>query len=83
MSDRVPSYECVFTPAIGAPRDAAAEAINNAMAEVLQRARHRYDAEVAKQAYFIAEQRHFEPGHELEDWLKAEALVAANSRIRC
>jgi phosphoglycolate phosphatase-like HAD superfamily hydrolase len=82
MSDRVPLYECVFTPAIGAPRAAAAESINNAMAEVLQRARHRY-AEVAKQAYFIAEQRHFEPGHELEDWLKAEALVAANSRIRC
>lgn len=27
---------------------------------------------IAKSAYFMAEQRGFEPGHELPDWLEAE-----------
>jgi len=30
---------------------------------------------IALQAYFIAEKRGFEPGHELDDWLAAEAAV--------
>lgn len=29
-------------------------------------------AAIAVRAYFMAEQRGFEPGHELEDWLNAE-----------
>lgn len=32
---------------------------------------------VAEMAYFLAEQRRFEPGCEMEDWLMAEALVLA------
>jgi len=32
---------------------------------------------IAQAAYFRAEQRGFEPGHELEDWLAAEAEVDA------
>lgn len=32
---------------------------------------------VATAAYFIAEQRGFAPGHELEDWRAAEAAVNA------
>jgi hypothetical protein len=32
---------------------------------------------IAKAAYFCAEHRHFEPGHELEDWLTAEQQVKA------
>ena len=32
---------------------------------------------IAKAAYFRALERHFEPGHELEDWLSAEAEVDA------
>ena len=28
-------------------------------------------------AYHLAERRHFEPGHEMEDWLEAEAQVLA------
>jgi hypothetical protein len=28
-------------------------------------------------AYYLAESRNFEPGHELEDWLNAEAQVMA------
>lgn len=30
---------------------------------------------VAKAAYFCAERRGFEPGHELEDWLSAEREI--------
>jgi len=30
------------------------------------------DARVAELAYFKAESRGFEPGHDLEDWLSAE-----------
>jgi len=30
---------------------------------------------IAQAAYFRAQQRHFEPGHELEDWLAAESEV--------
>jgi hypothetical protein len=32
-------------------------------------------AAIAERAYHIAEQRGFEPGMELDDWLAAEALV--------
>jgi len=38
---------------------------------------------IAQAAYFLAERRHFQPGHELEDWLAAEAEVdrrLANAR---
>ncbi len=30
---------------------------------------------IAVVAYYLAEHRHFEPGHEMEDWLKAEGEV--------
>lgn len=30
---------------------------------------------IAEGAYFRAQRRHFLPGHELEDWLAAEAEV--------
>ena len=33
-------------------------------------------AMIAEAAYYRAERRGFEPGHELEDWLEAEAEVA-------
>ena len=32
---------------------------------------------IALTAYYLAERRNFEPGHELEDWLNAEAEVLA------
>jgi DUF2934 family protein len=34
-----------------------------------------HQARIAVTAYFIAEKRGFEPGHELDDWLAAEAAV--------
>jgi hypothetical protein len=30
---------------------------------------------VADEAYFLAEKRGFEPGHDVDDWLAAEAIV--------
>lgn len=33
------------------------------------------EALIAERAYYRAERRGFEPGHELEDWLEAEAEV--------
>lgn len=35
---------------------------------------------IAAEAYFRAERRGFAPGHELEDWVAAEAVV--DSRLR-
>jgi hypothetical protein len=32
---------------------------------------------VAVAAYYRAERRHFEPGHELEDWLAAEMQIGS------
>ena len=37
---------------------------------------------IALAAYFIAEKRGFEPGHELEDWLAAETEVARAEQPR-
>ena len=34
-------------------------------------------AMIAKEAYLIAEQRGFEGGHAMEDWLQAEATIAS------
>ena len=36
---------------------------------------------IAIAAYYLAERRGFEPGHEIEDWLEAEAQVEAMSRM--
>lgn len=33
-------------------------------------------AMIAEAAYYRAERRHFEPGHELDDWLQAEAEIS-------
>jgi hypothetical protein len=34
-------------------------------------------AAIAREAYRLAEQRNFAPGHEQEDWLAAEALIGS------
>ena len=38
---------------------------------------HASDSMIAELAYFKAEQRGFEPGHEVADWLAAEREVEA------
>lgn len=35
---------------------------------------------IAEAAYYLAERRGFEPGHELEDWLVAEARIELELR---
>jgi hypothetical protein len=35
---------------------------------------------IAEAAYYLAERRGFEPGHELEDWLAAEARIELELR---
>jgi len=35
-----------------------------------------HQIKIAMAAYFMAERRGFEPGHELEDWVAAEAEIA-------
>ena len=32
---------------------------------------------IEEAAYYRAEKRHFEPGHELDDWLQAEAEICS------
>ena len=36
---------------------------------------------IAVAAYYLAERRGFEPGHEVEDWLLAEASLTDESRL--
>jgi hypothetical protein len=40
------------------------------------------DALIAEIAYFKSQRRNFEPGHEKEDWLAAEAEVDARFKRR-
>jgi Protein of unknown function (DUF2934) len=35
---------------------------------------------ISEAAYYLAAERHFEPGHELSDWLAAEAAVKVSIR---
>jgi hypothetical protein len=52
-----------------------AEVAHIAAAEAASRAAERRDM-VAIAAYFLAERRGFEPGHDVDDWLTAELHVA-------
>jgi hypothetical protein len=40
------------------------------------------EALIAELAYFRAQRRGFEPGHELEDWLAAEAEIEKRDGLR-
>lgn len=37
---------------------------------------------ISQRAYYRAQRRNFEPGHELEDWLEAEAELKAENNWR-
>jgi hypothetical protein len=37
---------------------------------------------IAKEAYLLAEQRGFEPGHELDDWFMAVSMVDAKELMK-
>nr|WP_298726702.1 DUF2934 domain-containing protein [uncultured Steroidobacter sp.] len=57
------------------PKLAHDDFVRMAKIEAEHRAQERHDM-VATAAYFRAQKRGFEPGHELEDWIAAEAEVA-------
>jgi Protein of unknown function (DUF2934) len=40
------------------------------------------EAWIAERAYFRAQSRGFEPGHEVEDWLAAEAEIEKRNGLR-
>jgi hypothetical protein len=73
MSTRI--HDCsspdnIFRPAMLTPK------IESDFAEVAQSIKaacDTYNQEVAIAAYYLAQQRGFEPGHEIDDWLAAEA----------
>jgi len=46
------------------------------IAAAILRSREQMQQAIATAAYLRAEQRGFEPGHELEDWLDAQAEIA-------
>ena len=46
-----------------------------AVVEVADEKLESLDALIAEAAYFLAQQRGFEPGYALEDWLAAEARI--------
>jgi len=52
-----------------------AAGITEPSSDVDESARAELDRMICEAAYYIAEQRGFEPGHELDDWLAAEAQV--------
>jgi DUF2934 family protein len=56
-------------PPIGAAQTAEPHADTD------EQARDEVERMIAEAAYFISAQRGFEPGHELDDWLAAEAQV--------
>lgn len=56
-------------PAPGAATEVAASAQGGAMTDGSN------DEQIRRAAYFLAEQRGFVPGHELDDWLAAEASL--------
>jgi hypothetical protein len=39
----------------------------------------KYREHVAIAAYYLAEQRGFRPGHELDDWIKAQQYIEINN----
>lgn len=52
-----------------------AEIVRMAAIAAESRAAERHDM-IATAAYFLAQKRGFEPGHELDDWVAAETEVA-------
>jgi len=59
-----------------APSPSARKPLTAAATEVALADRDRR-RRIAEAAYFLAERRHFAPGHEVDDWLEAERAVGA------
>jgi hypothetical protein len=66
------SRALVKTQTGASPETATNAAANSSSNTALSEADHRH-AIIAEAAYLRAQQRHFEPGHDVEDWLAAES----------
>jgi len=55
---------------------------NDSQAAIDRQAAKEREAAIAEAAYFRSERRGFAPGHELEDWLAAEAEVNQRRKDR-
>jgi hypothetical protein len=71
----------ILDTSLKSPTPSTALAEKTALAESLEhthgwhRSAEERHALIAETAYFLAERRHFAPGHELDDWLAAEEQV--------
>ena len=71
-------------PANGKTKRAEAAApVNGATTSELIRSAHVTDADVARRAYDLYLARGRESGHDVEDWLQAEAIYEAPPNVSC
>lgn len=54
---------------------------SSATAVVVRLSQETRNKMIEEAAYFIAQRRGFEPGHDVEDWLKAEAQIDAKELV--
>ncbi len=59
----------------GDPQDVAPPTQDTSGGDVVSDVSEHRHADIAEAAYQRAEQRHFEPGHDVEDWLAAERAL--------
>jgi hypothetical protein len=64
------------TEAVGLPSDEKALITLSALSRMAGDGNERY-ARIERQAYELAQARNFMPGHDLDDWLEAEAMIDA------
>lgn len=64
--------------AVGPVPDGGYEPAEEGLQALMADLHHR----IAVAAYFLAEHRGFEPGHELDDWLAAEDAIEAEDAAR-
>lgn len=69
-----PPLDDVAAPESHEGHEPAEEGLQTLMADLHHR--------IAVAAYFLAEYRGFEPGHELDDWLAAEDAIEAEDAAR-
>ncbi|MBT3045674.1 MAG: DUF2934 domain-containing protein [Candidatus Thiodiazotropha sp.] len=59
---------------VAAKKVSAKKAVKKGSAKASISPRERYEM-IATMAYYRAEQRNFEPGHDVEDWLECEGII--------
>ncbi|MEW8564078.1 MAG: DUF2934 domain-containing protein [Candidatus Thiodiazotropha sp.] len=59
---------------VAAKKVAAKKSVKKGSAKASISPRERYEM-IATMAYYRAEQRNFEPGHDVEDWLECEGII--------